>query len=207
MLLYIYAERNGISLPAQNGKLVSVDELYPQLTLNYFGKIGAIAFLTGVTASTFASIYSCIAALTTSFSYDFMNIENHPSGVKRKIKNGVLPGVNVVMFLIVLTFWNSKGAIINTIYKVAGYTYGPLPGLYLTALFSRIRLRERWIPAACLSAVLLTWLLNGLFIRVFNFDFGFMSIFVNALLTILFLYTIKSGYSGSTANSEIMAFK
>lgn len=205
VLLYIYAERNGISLPRQDGKFVSTDELYPLLTLNYFGKIGAMAFLVGVTASTFASIDSCIAALTTSFSYDFMNIENRPPVVKKKIKNGVLFGVNVVMFLIVLSFWNSKGAIINTIYKVAGYTYGPLLGLYLTGLFSKIRLRESWVPAACLSAALLTWMLNWLFIRVFNFDFGFMSIFVNALLTILFLYIIKRGDSGSTANAEASA--
>jgi hypothetical protein len=111
------------------------------------------------------------------------------------------------MFLIVLSFWNSKGAIINTIYKVAGYTYGPLLGLYLTGLFSRIRLRERWVPVVCISASLLTWWLNWIFIRVFSFDFGFMSIFVNALLTILFLYIIKRSDSFSTANPETVAFK
>lgn len=207
VLLYLYTERNGITLPRNDGKFVGTDELYPLLTLNYFGKVGAIAFLIGVTASTFASIDSCIAALTTSFSYDFMNIENRPPEVKMKIKNGVLFGVNIVMFLIVLSFWNSKGAIINTIYKVAGYTYGPLLGLYLTGLFSKIRLRERWVPVVCISASLLTWWLNWLFIRVFSFDFGFMSIFVNALLTILFLYIIKRGDSGSTLNAETVAFK
>jgi len=204
-LIYIYAEKNGISLPRQDGKLVGTDELYPLLTLNHFGKIGAVAFLIGVTASTFASIDSCITALTTSFSYDFMKIENRPPEVKRKIKNRVLFGVNVVMFLIVLAFWNSQGAIINTIYKVAGYTYGPLLGLYLTGLFSGIRLREKRVPFVCVSASLLTWWLNWLFIRAFNFDFGFMSIFVNALLTILFLYIIKRGDSGSTANAEASA--
>jgi hypothetical protein len=134
-----------------------------------------------------------------------MNLENRPAEIKKKIKNRVLVGVNVVMFLIVLAFWNSQGAIINTIYKVAGYTYGPLLGLYLTGLFSGISLRERWVPAACLSAALLTWLLNGLFIRVFNFDFGFMSIFVNAALTVLFLYLIKRGTPGVRANIEIIA--
>ena len=205
VLIYIYAEKNGISLPRQDGKLVGTDELYPLLTLNHFGKIGAVAFLIGVTASTFASIDSCITALTTSFSYDFMKIENRPPEVKRKIKNRVLFGVNVVMFLIVLAFWNSQGAIINTIYKVAGYTYGPLLGLYLTGLFSGIRLREKRVPFVCVSASLLTWWLNWLFIRAFNFDFGFMSIFVNALLTILFLYIIKRGDSGSTANAEASA--
>jgi len=191
ILIYLYAERNGINLIKQNGHFINTDELYPLLTLNYFGKIGAVAFLIGIVASTFASIDSCIAALTTAFSYDFMNIENKPSEVKKKIKTRVLIGVNIVMFLIVMSFWNSKGAIINTIFKTAGYTYGPILGLYLTGLFSKIKFREKWVPVACVSAAVLTWLLNGYFIRLFNFDFGFMNIFVNAILTILFLIIIK----------------
>jgi Na+/proline symporter len=191
ILIYLYAERHGINLIKQNGLFVNTDELYPLLTLNYFGKIGAVAFLIGVIASTFASIDSCIAALTTAFSYDFMDIENQPPESKKKIKTRVLLGVNVVMFLIVMSFWNSHGAIINTIFKIAGYTYGPILGLYLTGLFTKIKFKERWVPVACLSAAFLTWLLNGFFIRVFNFDFGFMNIFVNALLTIMFLFIIK----------------
>jgi Na+/proline symporter len=191
VLIYLYAERNGINLIKQNGHFVNTDELYPLLTLNYFGIIGAVAFLIGIVASTFASIDSCIAALTTAFSYDFMDIGNKPPEAKRKIKTWVLIGVNIVMFLIVMSFWNSKGAIINTIFKTAGYTYGPILGLYLTGLFSNIKFKEKWVPLACVSAAILTWLLNGYFIRVFNFDFGFMNIFVNALLTITFLFIIK----------------
>jgi Na+/proline symporter len=191
IMIYLYAERNGIKLASQNGQFVNTDDLYPLLTLNYFGKIGAVAFLIGVIASTFASIDSCIAALTTAFSYDFMNIENQPQKSKKKIKNAVLFGVNVVMFIIVMSFWNSHGAIINTIFKIAGYTYGPLLGLYLTGLFSKIKLKEKWVPVACVSAAFLTWLLNIFFIGAFHFDFGFMNIFVNALLTILFLFIIK----------------
>ncbi len=191
VLIYMYAERNGISLLKQNGQFVNTDELYPLLTLNYFGKIGAVAFLIGVIASTFASIDSCITALTTAFSYDFMNIAEKSHDEKKRIKSRVLLGVNIVMFIIVLSFWNSKGAIINTIFKTAGYTYGPILGLYLTGLFSKIRFREKWVPLACVAAALGTWLLNTYFIRVFDFDFGFMNIFVNALLTILFLVIIK----------------
>jgi Na+/proline symporter len=191
ILIYLYAERHGINLLTQNGKFVNTDELYPLLTLNYFGKIGAIAFLIGVIASTFASIDSCIAALTTAFSYDFMDIENQPAGDRKKIKNRVLLGVNVVMFIIVMSFWSSKGAIINTIFKIAGYTYGPILGLFLTGLFTQIKFREKWVPVACVAAAFSTFVLNGYFIRVFSFDFGFMNIFVNALLTILFLFIIR----------------
>jgi Na+/proline symporter len=191
VLIYIFAERNGIKLNMQDGKILDTDGLFPLLTLNYLGQIGAIAFLIGVIASTFASIDSCIAALTTAFSYDFMDIENQPHEKKNQIKNRVLLGVNVVMFLIVMAFWNSQGAIINTIFKIAGYTYGPLLGLYLFGLFSTLKMKEKFVPVACVSAAVVTYVLNEYFVRVFNFDFGFMNIFINALLTIVFLFVIK----------------
>ena len=191
VLIYIYAERKGIKLAMQDGKFLDTDGLFPLLTLNYLGQIGAIAFLIGVIASTFASIDSCIAALTTAFSYDFMDIENRPHEKKKQIKNRVLLGVNVVMFLIVMAFWNSQGAIINTIFKIAGYTYGPILGLYLTGLFSTLSMKEKLVPVACVSAAIVTYVLNEYFVRVLNFDFGFMNIFVNALLTIVFLIFIK----------------
>lgn len=191
VLIYIYAERNGIKLATENGKFVDTDGLYPLLTLNYFGKIGAIAFLIGVIASTFASIDACITALTTAFSYDFMDIENQPHEQKKKIKNLVLLGVNIVMFIIVMLFWNSQGAIINTIFKIAGYTYGPILGLYMAGLFSKLKMKEKWVPVACIAAALATYLLNEYFVSAFNFDFGFLNIFVNALLTVLFLIVIK----------------
>ena len=191
ILIYIYAERNGVKLAVENGKFINTDGLYSLLTLNYFGKMGAIAFLIGVIASTFASIDACITALTTAFSYDFMDIENQPHERRKKIKNYVLLGVNAVMFLIVMLFWNSQGAIINTIFKIAGYTYGPILGLYMAGLFSRIAMKEKWVPVACVAAALSTYALNEYFIRAFHFDFGFMNIFVNALLTVLFLMVIK----------------
>jgi len=191
VLIYIYAERNGIQIAMENGRFVNTDGLYPLLTLHYFGRIGTIAFLIGVIASTFASIDACITALTTAFSYDFMDIENQPHERKKKIKNFVLLGVNVVMFFIVMLFWGSQGAIINTIFKIAGYTYGPILGLYMTGLFSKIKMKEKWVPAACIAAALMTYFLSEYFINSFHFDFGFMNIFVNALLTVLFLMVIK----------------
>ena len=191
VLIYIYAEQNGIKLAAQNGQLMNTDGLFPILSLNYLGQIGAIAFFIGVIASTFASIDSCIAALTTAFSYDFMDIGNRPQEEINKIKNRVLLGVNIVMFLIVMLFWQSQGAIINTIFKIAGYTYGPILGLYMLGLFSKIKFKEKWVPVPCVTAACVTWLLNEYFIRAFHFDFGFMNIFVTALLTVLFLLIIK----------------
>lgn len=196
ILLYMFVEKHGIALAAEKGQLVNTDGLYPFLTLHYFGKLGAVAFFVGIVASTFASIDSCIAALTTAFSYDFLNIEQTHAATRTRLKNRVLFGVNIVMFIIVMAFWNSQGAIINTIFKIAGYTYGPILGLYLTGLFTSITLKEKWVPVVCIGAALITWLLNWISIQLLHFDFGFMNILVNALLTIFFLYCIKTKRNG-----------
>lgn len=192
IMLYLFAEKHGVPLGVENGHFANTDGVYPLLILHYFGIVGVIAFFIGVVASTFASLDSCIAALTTAFCYDFMDIENRPRESKRKIKNRVLLVVNAVMFIIIMAFWNSRGAIINTIFKTAGYTYGPILGLYLTGLFTKIKFKENWVPLVCVSAAILTWILNEYFIRTLDFDLGFMNIGLNALLTVLFLYCIKS---------------
>ncbi len=191
VLIYIFAAQKGISLPVANGQILNTDGIYPDLTLHYFGSIGAIAFFIAVIASTFASIDSCITALTTSFSYDFMDFERKTPAQRAGVKQKVLLGVNVVMFVIVLAFWNSQGAIINTIFKIAGYTYGPLLGLYLTGFFSGIKLKEKWVPVVCVAAAGITYLLNILFLHYYQFDFGFMNIGVNAALTVVLLFFIK----------------
>jgi Na+/proline symporter len=191
VLMYLFAARKGIPLAMSGGKFQDTDALYPLLTLHHFGSTGAVAFLIAVIASTFASIDACITALTTAFSYDFLNFESIPHERKNKVKYRVLFGVNVVMFGIVLAFWNSTGAIINTIFVIAGYTYGPLLGLYLLGLFSSVRLRERWVPAACVSAALLTYGIHELLQRQFDFDTGFLAIFINALLTIVLLLILR----------------
>ncbi|HVZ57127.1 MAG TPA: sodium:solute symporter [Chitinophagaceae bacterium] len=191
VLMYFYAEQKGIPLPRAGGRYLDTDAVYPLLTLHYFGPVGALAFLIAVIASTFASIDACITALTTSFSYDFLSMERIPHARRTRVKNRVLLGVNLVMFAIVMLFWNSRGAIITTIFKIAGYTYGPLLGLYLLGLFSRVSLKGRWVPAACVAAALLTYLVNGYLLDAFGFDVGFMNIFINAALTLVFLLVIK----------------
>ncbi|MBK9511478.1 MAG: hypothetical protein IPO04_19515 [Cytophagaceae bacterium] len=146
-------------MPSEGGSLPVLMNCFPTLTMNYFGSIGVIAFFIGVVASTFASIDSCIAALTTSLSYDFFDFEKK-SDASKKTENTVLIAVNLVMYLIVLSFWNSEGSIINSIFKVAGYTYGPLLGIFLIGLFTKIKFNEKFVPYMAITAPVLTFGLN-----------------------------------------------
>ncbi|WP_111709426.1 sodium:solute symporter [Lutibacter citreus] len=192
VMLYLYAEKFGIQLDVENGKFINTDTLFPLLSLNHFGTIASISFILGITAASFSSVDSALTALTTSFTYDFLDIQHKSSKEKKQIKNYVLLGFSLVIFTIILSFSQSKGDVISTIFKVAGYTYGPLLGLYLLGIFTKIKINDVAVPYICILMPLLTYYLNYLFITQFSFDLGFMNILVNALLTIVSLIIVKT---------------
>lgn len=193
VLLYIYAENHGISLAVDNnGTFLNTDDLFPMLALNNFGLAAAITFIMGITAAAFSSVDSSLTALTTSFSYDFLDMEKKSPQEKRKTKNMVLLGFNLVVFAIMSTFANSTGDIITSIFKVAGYTYGPLLGLFLLGIFTKVRIKDKFTPIICVIAPVLTYITNELLIHYFNFDLGFMNVFINALITVIFLVLIRT---------------
>ena len=192
IMLYLYAETNHISLPlAENGNFLDTDTLFPNLAINYLGTVAGISFLLGIIAASFSSVDSALTALTTSFTYDFMEMESKSGLERKKLKNRVLFGFSFVVFVIIMAFSGSRGDVISTIFKVAGYTYGPLLGLYLFGMFTNIQIKDKFVPIICVLAPIITYILNIWTSSAFNFDFGFINIAVNALLTILGLLMIK----------------
>lgn len=192
VLLFIYAEEHNIKLPVgENGVYLDTDTLFPNIALNYLGVIAGVSFLLGIIAASFSSVDSALTALTTSFTYDFLDIENEPSKNKKAIKNKVLFGFSFVVFVIIMLFSNSRGDVISLIFKVAGYTYGPLLGLYMLGMFSKVSIRDKWVPLVCLVSPILTYFLSIYLKNAFNFDFGFINIAVNALFTIIGLLIVK----------------
>lgn len=192
VLLYIYAENKGITLAiGENGTLLDTDSLFPDLALNHLGVFAGISFLLGIIAASFSSVDSSLTALTTSFTYDFMDISHKSSADKKRLKNWVLLGFSIVLFLIIILFSNSRGDVVSLIFKVAGYTYGPLLGLYMLGMFTKVAVKDKWVPLICVLAPVLTYLLSIYFAQAFNFDFGFINIAVNAGLTILGLLLVR----------------
>ncbi|WP_405415708.1 sodium:solute symporter [Maribacter sp. Asnod1-A12] len=192
VLMYIYASEMGILLPkGKNGLFLNTDNLFPNLALNHLGTLAGIFFILGIIAASFSSVDSALTALTTSFTYDFLDISNKSSKRKKQLKNLVIVLFSCIIFVIILSFSNSKGDVISLIFKVAGYTYGPLLGLYLLGMFSKKKLKDQWVPIVCLSAPIITYLLGQYSINTFNFDFGFINIAVNASLTVMGLLLIK----------------
>lgn len=192
VMLYLYAEKFGIQLDTLNGKFINTDDLFPMLSLNHFGIIASVSFILGITAASFSSVDSSLTALTTSFTHDFLDIQHKSSKEQKRLKNSVLLGFSIVIFIIIMLFSESKGDVISTIFKVAGYTYGPLLGLYLFGIFTKIKIKDAAVPFICVIMPLITYYLNHLFITKFSFDLGFMNILVNALLTILSLIIVTT---------------
>ena len=187
------AQKNGITLATNDaGQLINTDALFPNLALNHLGVISGICFLLGIIAASFSSVDSSLTALTTSFTYDFLDISHKSSVEKKKLKNWVLLGFSILVFTIIMLFSNSKGDVISLIFKVAGYTYGPLLGLYMFGMFTNISIKDKWVPIICFLAPITTYVLSEYSTRVLSFDFGFVNIAVNAGLTVLGLLLLKN---------------
>ncbi len=192
VLLYIYAESIEVSLPTgEQGQFLDTDTLFPNLAINHLGLVAGVSFLLGIIAASFSSVDSALTALTTSFTYDFLDISEKSSKEKKRLKNQVLFGFSVVVFIIIMLFSGSRGDIISIIFKVAGYTYGPLLGLFLFGMFSSMAVKDKWVPLICIASPVFTYLLSVYLEKSFNFDFGFISIAVNGLFTIIGLLIIK----------------
>ena len=182
ILLYVYADSIQVSLPlGEQGQFLDTDTLFPDLAINHLGLIAGVSFLLGIIAASFSSVDSALTALTTSFTYDFMDISEKSGAQKKRLKNRVLFGFSLVVFIIIMLFSGSRGDVISLIFKVAGYTYGPLLGLFLFGMFSSASVKDKWVPLICIAAPVSTYVLSIVLKNGFNFDFGFISIAVNGL--------------------------
>jgi len=181
-LLYSFVAINHIAVPAKP------DDLYPMLaTQGYFGTAVAFLFVMGLIAASFASADSALTALTTSFCVDILNIsaKAQPSQLKIRKYVHVFMAVGLVVVMIVYKLINNP-IIINAVFKVAGYTYGPLLGLYAFGMLTRTKANDKWIPAICIASPLICIIINNYSEQLFSgYKFGFEMLIINAFLTFI----------------------
>ena len=173
------------------------------LALNHLGILVGVTFLLGITAATYASSDSALTALTTAFCIDFMNIEKKPEKQRSKIKFWVHIGFSVVFYLVILIFnrLNSK-EVITAVFDLAGYTYGPLLGLFSFGLFLKRPVKDRWVPLLCILAPIATYIINDNSAEWFNgYKFGFERLIINGLFVFAGLWLLYDRKSGSASPS------
>ena len=184
-LLYLYSESVNFQLPT------STDDLYPLLALNELGFLTSIIFILGIIAAAYSSADSALTSLTTSFCIDFLNIQKRNN--KRKTRLLVHIGFSILLFIVILIFNEiNDESVINSIFKAAGYTYGPLLGLFSFGIFTKYKIKDKFVFFVCLISPLISYLINIYSEELlFGYRFGFEILLLNGLLTFLGLYFIK----------------
>jgi Na+/proline symporter len=186
-LLYIYSAQKGIPLPA------SSDDLFPSLALHEFGTFAGIFFLLGIIASSYASADSAMTALTTSFCIDFLNFKDKNEIQKQQQKFRVHIGVSLVFLIIIIIFRElNDRSLIDTVLTVAAYTYGPLLGMYSFGLFTKIKIKDQFVPFICVLSPVITFIINYYSKTWLNgYEFGYELLILNGLITYLCLLLIQ----------------
>ncbi len=195
-LLYIYANETGMDIPARS------DYLYPMIALEHLSPFLGIIFMIGLIAAAYSSADSALTALTTSFCVDFLDMEKNgkEEKVQQRKRRWVHFGFSVILILTILIFKAiNNDAVINEVFKAAGYTYGPLLGLFTYGMLSKKQIIDKLVIPVCIAAPILTWLIVGWSLKYLGFDFGFLNLALNGLLTIIGLMLI------STPKSEPVA--
>ena len=183
VLLYIFAARNGISTPART------DELFPMIaTQGYFPSVVGILFVLGLIAAAYSAAGSALTSLTTSFTVDILE------SVKKKDDVGVAGtrrrvhvGMAVVMGLVILLFnvLNNTN-VVDAVYVLASYTYGPILGMFAFGIFTRKQVKDKFIPLVAVLAPVLCFILQKNSERWFNgYAISYELLIFNALFVFI----------------------
>ncbi len=196
VLLYLYIDKLGIEWPIdKTGNLINTDRIFPELALNHFGLFAGIIFLLGISAAAFSSADSAMTSLTTAFYTDFMSVKNKSKSEKKRIRNIINIGVAFVLIGIIMIFKAiNNDSVINTVFTVASYTYGPLLGLFSFGLFTKYQIKDKWVPVIAVLSPVLAYLFNLLSIKWFGFHFGYTILLFNGIITFLGLLLIRKNH-------------
>jgi len=188
VLLVIFAQQNGIAMPERT------DDLFPLIaTQGYVSPVVSIFFIIGLVAAAYSSADSALTALTTSFTVDILDPQNKSEEQLKRIRKTVHVGVSAVLLIVILVFNAiNNESVISAIFRVAGYTYGPLLGLYAFGMFTKLETNDKFVPLIAIISPIITYILNIFSQQLFNgYQFGFELLILNGLITFLGLFLFK----------------
>lgn len=182
VLLSMLAQQEGIALPS------SGDELLPMFAAT--GKMGnmvVVLFTIGIVAASFSSADSALTALTTTYCVDIKEKADDEA-----LRHRVHAGMSVVFVIFILLFrtFNSTN-LIDAIYILVSYTYGPLLGLFAFGLFTKYQVTDRWVPYFAILSPILCYALNILAQQLWGYHFGYELLMLNGAFTFAGLYVTR----------------
>ena len=209
-LLYIYAHSKGLIvenflnpdvpasckiglLDAETSlyKCNPTDQLFPYLSLMHLPVVAGIAFILGLIAAAYSSADSALTALTTSFCVDFLGFTEENN--RKKIRYAVHIGFSVLLFIVIILFRIlNNDSVINSLFTLAGYTYGPLLGLYAYGLITKKSVQDKWVPAVAVISPVICYVISSHSKEwLHGYKFGFELLILNGLITFLGLMILQ----------------
>jgi Na+/proline symporter len=193
VLLVIYAGMKGIHIPAMR------DELYPMIaTQGGLGKIIPVCFLLGLIAAAYSTADSALTALTTSFTIDILGTKGKDEITVVRTRKRVHIGVALTVMAIILVFREiNNQSVISAVFTVAGYTYGPLLGLFAFGLFTKLEVKDKVTPYIAVLSPILTFILNKYSTQLlWGYKFGFELLIMNGLFMFmgLLIFSRRKGF-------------
>lgn len=180
VLLYTFITRNGIEIPGKS------DELFPMIaTGSFFPPIVGILFIIGLISSAYAAAGSALTALTTSFTVDVLGIKKKEEKAVVKLRKRVHVGMAITMGIVIFVFnILNNTSVIDAVYILASYTYGPILGMFAFGIFTKWQVRDRYIPIVALASPILCFILQKNSQAWFGgYQFSYELLLFNALFT------------------------
>lgn len=182
VLLYTFTARQGIANPSKS------DELFPMIaTGRYFPAIVGVLFIIGLAAAAYSAAGSALTALTTSFTVDILNTKGKPESAAVRIRKRVHVGMAITMGVVIYVFNKlNDTSVIDAVYILASYTYGPILGLFAFGIFTKKHVRDKFIPLIAIISPILCFILQRNSQEWFNgYQFSYELLILNALFTFL----------------------
>ncbi|NQU34848.1 MAG: sodium:solute symporter [Bacteroidetes bacterium] len=177
---------------------LTTDHVFPNIAFNYLGTTAGIIFIIGLVSAAYSSADSALTSLTTSFSIDILELDKKFAKDAKLLKNKrylvhIVMSIIIIFVIISFKLINNQ-AVISQLFTFAGYTYGPLLGLYSFGLFTKFKANDKLVPVIAIIAPILSYLISHYSPELFNgYQIGFELLIINGLLTFIGLsLTIKT---------------
>ena len=192
-LLFIYAKQNNIAIPLLDGK-PKTDLLFPEIALNSgLGITLGVTFILGLIAAAYSSADSALTSLTTSFCVDILDMKDKSEEQQKSIRKKTHIGMSVLLVVVIIAFkYILNTNVINSLLTVAGYTYGPLLGLFAFGIFTNYKIKDRYVWLVALASVSIVFMLGSIpSSYIGGYVIGYELLPLNGLLTFLGLILIR----------------
>ena len=174
--------------------LFKTDLLFPEIALNSgLGLTLASVFVLGLIAAAYSSADSALTSLTTSFCIDILDLKNRSEIEKKRIRKKTHIGMSILLILVIIAFKQLLNSnVIDSLLTVAGYTYGPLLGLFAFGIFTNYKVKDQWVWIIALLSVLTVYGLGQISaVYLGGYEIGYELLPLNGLLTFFGLLLIR----------------